>query len=57
MLGILLALAGDPTSADAGPAGPVGIVLGALACLLGARGLGIAAMVLSVVEVLLGSAG
>ncbi|MDP9474914.1 MAG: hypothetical protein M3R38_04360 [Actinomycetota bacterium] len=54
VLGILVALAGGFTPGEVGPAGPTGVLLGVLGYLLGARLLGAAAVLLSVVEVLVG---
>ena len=55
VVGILVALMGSLTPGEAGPAGPIGILMGALGYLLGARLLGAAAVLLSVLEVLVGS--
>jgi hypothetical protein len=53
-LGILAALMGDLTPGEVGSAGPVGILMGALGYVLGARWLGTIAIVLAVAEILLG---
>lgn len=55
VVGILVALVGGFTPGESGPAGPIGILLGALGYLLGARLLGAAAVLLSVLEVLVGA--
>lgn len=55
VLGILVASSGLLTPDDVGLAGPTGILMGLLGYALGARRLGTAAVVLSVVEVLLGA--
>jgi hypothetical protein len=57
MLGIAAALAGDLTPADVGPVGPLGLLMGALGYFLGARRLGIAALLLSVAEIVVGYVG
>ncbi len=54
VLGILVALAGLFAPGDVGLAGPVGILMGALGLVLGARRFGTAAVILSVAEILLG---
>jgi hypothetical protein len=54
VLGILVALVGDLSPGDVGPAGPTRLVIGMLGYALGARRLGTAAIVLSVTEVLVG---
>lgn len=53
--GIVLALAGNLTPGDLGPAGPTGFLLGALGYGLGARRLAVVAVVISVVEMFLGA--
>ena len=55
VLGILVALAGLLTPDDVGLAGPVGILMGSLGYILGARRLGTAAVVLSIVEIIFGA--
>ena len=55
VLGILVAIVGGFTPDEAGPAGPIGVLLGTLGYLLGARLLGATAVLLSVLEVLVGS--
>lgn len=54
VLGLLMALSGDLTPGEVGPAGPVGLLMGSLGYLLGARVLGTTAMVLSVAEIVVG---
>lgn len=54
LLGIAAALAGDLTPADVGPVGPLGLLMGALGYFLGARRLGIAALLLSAAEIVVG---
>lgn len=54
VLGILVAVVGDLSPGDVGPAGPIGLAMGALGYALGARRLGTAAIALSVAEVLVG---
>jgi hypothetical protein len=56
VFGMAVALAGELTLGGIGPAGPAGIMLGALGYVLGARGLGAAALALSATEILLGLA-
>ncbi len=47
VLGMAAALAGDLTASGAGPAGPLGLLRGELGCCLGARRLGVAAILFS----------
>lgn len=54
VLGIVVALAGALTPGEMGPAGPAGILLGAVGYLLGARLVGATAVLLAVVEILVG---
>jgi len=54
-LGAAMALAGDLTPGDVGPAGPIGLLMGLLGYLLGARVLGAAAAVLALLEILVGA--
>ena len=54
VLGMVAALAGDLTASDAGPAGPLGLLMGALGYCLGARWLVVAAILLSATEIVVG---
>lgn len=54
VVGMLVAVVGDLSPGEVGPAGPAGLVLGALGYVLGARRLGTAAVVLSAAEILVG---
>ncbi len=54
LIGIAAALSGDLTPGDAQPVGPLGLSMGALGYFLGARRLGIAALLLSVAEIVVG---
>ncbi len=51
-LGMLLAVLGSYSPSEAGPSGEIGIAMGMLGYLLGARRLGVAAVVLSIAELL-----
>jgi len=53
-LGVAMALAGELTPGDVGPAGFMGLLMGVLGFLLGARILGAAAVTLALLEILTG---